>query len=207
MSNDPTVPYLPAPGAQPEGVEPLWTEPYEASDMGATFDQMAADAEAATLRFGRHFETKLHVLAAGGWMSITALDDDFHSMRIALRIAPDGEIQQAAGRMLRRPYDTCPRAVESLRLIEGSNVARPGAHRQLSERIGRTEGCLHLYDMLVVAFRSFRISKGHDIDPHYQGEHTRRTMLNFLPNMRDSCLSFATAPRAEDQQGGIAGST
>jgi len=197
MSNDPTVPYLPAPGAQPDHVEPLWTEPYEADAMGARYEQMAAEADASTLRFDRRFETKLHVLDEGGWMSITSLDDDFHSMRIALRIASDGEITQAAGRMLRRPYDTCPRAIESLALIEGANVARPGAHRQISERIARTEGCLHLYDMVVVAFRAFRISKGHDIDPNYHGEGTRRNMLNFLPNMRDSCLSFATAPRAD----------
>jgi hypothetical protein len=184
-------PYVPTPGMSADDVEPRWTEPYEASSTGEMFDSMAAEVSGGKPRFDRRFETELHVLEAGGWMSITALDDDFHSMRIALRIEADGTISQAAGRMLRRPYDTCPRAVESLRAIEGSNVARPGAHRQIGERIARTEGCLHLYDMLVVAFRAFRISKGHDIDPHYHGEKTRKMMLQMLPNMRDTCVSFA----------------
>jgi hypothetical protein len=191
-------PYVPTPGAQPDDVQPRWVDPYEATTTGEHFDSLAAEAEASTLRFDRGFKTKLYVLESGGWMSITSLDDDFHSMRIALRIAADGQITEAAGRMLRRPYDTCPRAVESLEAIVGATVARPGAHRQIGERIPRTEGCLHLYDMLVVAFRAFRISKGHDIDPHYHGEHTRKMMLQMLPNMRDTCVSFAI-DHAEDQ--------
>ncbi len=186
-----TSPYVPTPGAQADDVEPLFTEPYEATAMAGTYEQMATEAAASSKRFDRGFQTRLYTLDEGGWLSMTDLDDDFHSMRVALRIAATGEITQAAGRMLRRPYDTCPRAIESLGAIVGSSMARAGAHRQISERIERTEGCLHLYDMLVVAFRAFRISKGHDIDPHYHGEHTRKMMLQMLPNMRDTCVSFA----------------
>jgi len=173
-------------------LDPRWTEPYAATELGARYDALAAEAEAARLRFDRGFRTRLYTLDPG-WISATELDDDFHSMRVALRIDAEGVITEAAGRMHRNPYETCPRALESLRALVGANIARPSAHVQLKERIPRTEGCLHVVDMLTVAFRAFRISKGHDIPNGYAGEVTRRELLNLMPNMRDSCLSFAVA--------------
>lgn len=184
-------PYVPAPGAQPDPVTPTWTEPYEASEMATAFDAVEAEAAGLETRFDRGFRTRLYPVDAGGWLSITELDDDFHAMRIGLRIADDGVITEANGRMLRRPYFTCPRALESVAGLVGANIASSGAHRQIKPRIARTEGCLHLADMLTVAFRAFRISKGHDIEPHYAGEETRKMLLTHLPMMRDTCVSFA----------------
>jgi hypothetical protein len=183
-------PYRPAPGAPRDEVEPLWDERYDAPEQAADYDRLASEAERGTLRFDRKFRNRVFVVD-GGWVSLTDMDDDFHSMRVALRIEQDGVISTAAGRMIRNPYETCPRALESLRALQGANIARPSAHRQIKDRIARTEGCLHVVDMLTVAFRAFRISKGHDIQPDYGGEGTRRMLLNLLPNMRDTCLSFA----------------
>ncbi|MGZ4140607.1 MAG: DUF2889 domain-containing protein, partial [Actinomycetota bacterium] len=103
-------------------------------------------------------------------------------------------ITEAGGRMLRHPYDTCPRALESLRNLVGANVATPGAHNQIKERVPRTEGCLHVADMVTVAFRAFRISKGHDMPAGWKGDEARRTILNLMPNVRDTCVSFAVEP-------------
>lgn len=173
-------------------VEPRWTDgsPHEDA-AAAAYDRLVAQAQAGERRFERAFTTHLHVVE-DGWVSLTELDDDFHSMRAALRIAGDGEIVEAAGRMLRHPFDTCPRALESLAHLIGANVARPSAHHQVKERMPRREGCLHVADMLTVAFRAFRISKGHDL-PAYAGETARKEILTLLPNVRDTCVSFAIA--------------
>jgi hypothetical protein len=118
---------------------------------------------------------------------LTELDDDFHEMRIALRVAADGTILEAAGRMNRHPYDTCPRAVEALVPLAGTNVYAPKIKGQ--DRLPRSEGCLHLADMLAVAFRSFRIAKGHELP--YEGEAGRQELLLLMPRLRDTCVSFA----------------
>lgn len=174
----------------PDEITPRWTDPYAATDLGDAYDALARAAGDAQLRFSREFTTRLFVVD-DGWTSLTELDDDFHSMRVALRIATDGTIESAGGRMLRNPYETCPRALESLRHLAGANVVIAGAHNQIKQRVPRTEGCLHIVDMLTVAFRAFRISKGHDLEPHYAGEGTRRMLLNLMPTMRDTCVSFA----------------
>ncbi|MGZ4188980.1 MAG: DUF2889 domain-containing protein [Actinomycetota bacterium] len=178
----------------PDEVTPRWTSPSELADgLGADFDRLAAEGPAGELRFSREFRTRLYVMA-DGWISVTELDDDFHSMRVALRFDQTGVITEAGGRMLRHPYDTCPRALESLRNLVGANVATPGAHNQIKERVPRTEGCLHVADMVTVAFRAFRISKGHDMPAGWKGDEARRTILNLMPNVRDTCVSFAVEP-------------
>jgi hypothetical protein len=138
--------------------------------------------------FGRTFTTKIFRLE-GESLSLTTLDDDFHQMRIAMRVAPDGAIVEAVGAMNRHPYDTCPRAVESLGSLVGANVFALRTTERLSDRIPRSEGCLHLADMLSIALRSFRIAKGHEV-PH-GGEEGRRQLLDLLPALRDTCVSYA----------------
>ena len=177
---------MPSPDAKPR-----WTTPPSLSDqLGAEFDRLEALGEAGELKFDRSFITKLYEVD-GGWISWTALDDDFHSMRVALKFDGTGEIVEAGGRMLRHPYEACPRAIESLRNLIGANVARPGAHNQIKERVPRTEGCLHVADMVTVAFRAFRISKGHDMPDGWKGDDARRRIIELLPHVRDTCVSFA----------------
>ena len=171
--------------------EPRWTTPSElAPGLGADFDRLEAEGIAADLRFARDFRTKLYVVD-GGWISVTELDDDFHSMRVAMRFDQSGVVTEAGGKMLRNPYDTCPRALESLRNLVGASVMAPGAHNQIKERVPRTEGCLHVADMVTVAFRAFRISKGHDMPAGWEGDSARRRILELMPHVRDTCVSFA----------------
>jgi hypothetical protein len=172
-------------------VRPRWTTPSELADgLAETADRLEAEGRAGELKFSRDFHTQLFEVD-GGWISYTALDDDFHSMRVALKIDQTGEIVDAGGRMLRHPYETCPRAIESLRNLIGANVATPGAHNQIKDRVPRTEGCLHVVDMVTVAFRAFRISKGHDMPSGWKGDEARRRIIELLPNVRDTCVSFA----------------
>lgn len=175
----------------PDEVVPLWTTTSElAGALGDRLDRLNAEGSSGELRFSREFRTKLYVVDSG-WISVTELDDDFHSMRVALKFDEGGVITEVGGRMLRHPYDTCPRAIESLRNLIGANVAMPGAHNQIKDRVPRTEGCLHVADMITIAFRAFRISKGHDMPEGWKGDQARRTILNLMPNVRDTCVSFA----------------
>jgi hypothetical protein len=175
----------------PDEVTPLWTSPSERADgLGDQFDRLLAAGESGESRFTREFRTQLFVVE-DGWVSVTSLDDDFHSMRVALRFDSSGAVTEAGGRMLRHPYDTCPRALESLENLVGANVMAPGAHNQIKERVPRTEGCLHVADMVTVAFRAFRISKGHDMPAGWEGDSARKRILTLLPHVRDTCVSFA----------------
>ncbi|HEV2685608.1 MAG TPA: DUF2889 domain-containing protein, partial [Actinomycetota bacterium] len=115
---------------QSPDVKPKWTTPSDlAAGLAEDFDRLEALGEAGELKFGRDFRTKLYEVE-GGWVSWTALNDDFHSMRVALKFDESGVVTDAGGRMLRHPYETCPRAIESLRNLIGANVATPGAHNQ-----------------------------------------------------------------------------
>jgi len=160
-----------------------------APSIAERYEELAARADGVEQHFGRTFVTRIF-RTPDETLSLTSLDDDFHEMRIALVVGPDGVIREAAGRMNRHPYDTCPRAVESLANLVGANVFAPRASAPLRERIPRSEGCLHLADMLAIAFRAFRIAKGHDIT--YEGESGRRELLTLLPHLRDTCVSYAT---------------
>lgn len=159
----------------------------EAGDVAARWDELAALADGEPAHFDRTFRTRIYKLGDSESLSLTELDDDFHEMRSALRVAHDGFILEAAGRMNRHPYDTCPRAVEALVPLVGTNVYAPKVKGQ--DRLPRTEGCLHLADMLAVAFRSFRIAKGHELP--YEGEPGRNELLVLMPRLRDTCVSFA----------------
>jgi len=159
----------------------------EAGAVAAHWEELSALADGAEPHFERAFRTRIFKLDGHETLSLTALDDDFHEMRIALRVGRDGTILEAAGRMNRHPYDTCPRAVESVATLAGVNVFAPKS--TVRDRLPRSEGCLHLADMLAVAFRSFRIAKGHDLP--YEGETGRQELLVLLPHLRDTCASFA----------------
>ena len=160
----------------------------DAGAVASRWEELAATVDGLAPYFERSFRTRIFRDDEGS-LSLTSLDDDFHEMRIALRVGPDGVILEAAGRMNRHPYDTCPRAVESLTALAGVNVFFPKAGGGWRDRIPRSEGCLHLADMLGVAFRAFRIAKGHDIP--YSGESGRREILALMPHVRDTCVSFA----------------
>lgn len=159
----------------------------EAGAVADRWEELSALADGAEPHFERTFRTRIFKLDGHETLSLTALDDDFHEMRIALRVGRDGTILEAAGRMNRHPYDTCPRAIEALAGLNGLNVFAPKEAGK--DRLPRSEGCLHLADMLAVAFRSFRIAKGHDLP--YEGESGRNELLVILPRLRDTCVSFA----------------
>jgi DUF2889 family protein len=160
----------------------------EAGEVASRWEELASSVADAVPYFDRTFNTRIY-RDGDETLSLTTLDDDFHEMRIALRVGADGTILEAVGRMNRHPYDTCPRAVESLAGLVGANVYVPKAGGGLREMIPRSEGCLHLADMLGVAFRSYRIARGHEVP--YSGELGRREILTLMPHVRDTCVSFA----------------
>lgn len=173
----------------PDEATPRYVGPSaEAPALAARWEELASSVAGEQPYFDRTFRTRIF-RAGEEWLSLTTLDDDFHEMRIALRVGSDGSVLEATGRMNRHPFDTCPRAVSSLAGLVGLNVYLSPRGGRPSDRIPRSEGCLHLADMIGVAFRAFRISKGHDI-PH-EGEPKRIEFLQVLPHLRDTCISYA----------------
>jgi hypothetical protein len=170
--------------------EPRYAGPSaEVPAVTSRLDELESSVAGATPYFDRGFRTRIFRVDGETTLSLTTLDDDFHEMRIAMRVAPDGTIIEAVGRMNRHPYDTCPRAVLSLANLSGANVYFPKAEGGSRERIPRSEGCLHLADMLAIAFRSYRIARGHEVP--YSGESGRREIISLMPHVRDTCVSFA----------------
>ena len=163
--------------------------PPEADVVANRWDELAASVSDVAPHFERDFRTQIFRVEGDETLSLTSLDDDFHEMRIAMRVAADGTIRETAGRMNRHPYDTCPRAVMSLTSLVGANVFFPKAEGGCRDRIPRSEGCLHLADMLAIAFRSYRIAKGHEVP--WKGESGRVEILKLMPLVRDTCVSFA----------------
>jgi hypothetical protein len=175
---------MPDPGA------PRYVGPSADADVVASrWDELEASVADAAPHFERDFRTRIFRVDGDETLSLTSLDDDFHEMRIAMCVAADGTILEAAGRMNRHPYDTCPRAVISLTALAGANVYFPKAEGGCRDRIPRSEGCLHLADMLFIAFRAYRIAKGHEVP--YSGESGRLEILTLMPHVRDTCVSFA----------------
>jgi hypothetical protein len=173
-------------------VRPRHVGPSEgAGRVAARWEELVARAAGAPPRFERTFRTRI-VPLGDEWLSLTELSDDFHEMHVALRVTRDGTVVEAVGRMDRRPYDTCPRAVEALAGLVGLDVFSPGASAAASERLPRAEGCLHLADMVRVALRAFRIARGHEVE--HVGEEGRRALLELLAPLRDTCVSFAVEP-------------
>jgi hypothetical protein len=175
-------------------VEPEHVGPSpEAAGVASRYEELEGRASGLEAHFERDFRTSLFPVEEG-WLSLTALDDFFHSMRVALVIAPDGTILEAAGTMNRHPYDTCPHALESLRRLSGINLHAPGATTRTKEVVPRREGCLHVLDMLHVAYRAFWVAKGKDVDIDFEGEAGRRRLLELLPHVRNTCVSYAVKP-------------
>lgn len=175
----------------PEHIQPRWTEPSTDSPVvAAAYDDLVAEAESGAPLYARAFRARV-VAHPDGWSCLTDLDDDFHSIRIALRLAGDGTVMRAAGRMVRHPYATCPRGLDAIPGLAGVNLFAPGVMNEMKSRLPRDAGCIHAIDMLAVTLRAFRTSRAHDMEG-YSGEETRLRLMRSLPILRDSCASFAT---------------
>ncbi|MFA5890467.1 MAG: DUF2889 domain-containing protein [Actinomycetota bacterium] len=175
--------------------EPRWTDASESSaGVSAEYERLAAGVGREPARFARDVRTRVH-RHDGGSTLICELDDDFHSIRVAVRLDPSGTILASAGQIARAPYAVCPRALDSLDSLVGANILAPGIRSLLRDRIPRADGCIHLSDMLAAAFHVYRISIGHDM-PRDIDDRMRRALLKTLPLMRDSCIAFAVDRQA-----------
>lgn len=98
-------------------------------------------------------ETKVSVKEVNNYMQVTSsLKDRVHEIELVLAVAPGSmEIKAATARMIQVPYEVCTQALESLKLIIGLKI-QTGINRQVAELIGGTKGCVHLNDLLKVAF-------------------------------------------------------
>lgn len=176
--------------------EPRWHDATEVSTRTAIeYERLVADIGTKPARFTRDMQTRVY-RDGGRTTLVCTMDDDFHSMRLAVSLDGGGTIRAAGGQMLHAPYPVCPRALDALGSLVGANVLAPGIQRLLRDRIPKADGCIHLSDMLAAAFRVYRTSLGHDV-PGDVDEDMRRGLLRTLPLMRDTCVAFAIEEATE----------
>ncbi|WP_440996570.1 DUF2889 domain-containing protein [Arhodomonas sp. SL1] len=72
-----------------------------------------------------------------------------HIHDMALRVALDDDltIREAAASMDATPFPDCPGAEQAYRALVGVQIG-PGWIKAVNERIGRTAGCTHLFELL-----------------------------------------------------------
>ncbi|MDN5347012.1 MAG: hypothetical protein PWP65_576 [Clostridia bacterium] len=80
--------------------------------------------------------------------------DTYHEMEITLTIETCSRVIKAAwGRVLRSPYDLCPKTEARLQNLIGAKVAK-GVHRIVAAGVGGSEGCTHFYELVMDSLRA-----------------------------------------------------
>ncbi|NMG17310.1 DUF2889 domain-containing protein [Aromatoleum bremense] len=94
-----------------------------------------------------------------------------HHMTIAFLIDQDFTILDVEARMMAVPWPVCPEAAAAYRRLIGLHIG-PGFGRQVRERVGGTQGCAHLTDLITQVGNTYtqaswpdRVARQIAIDP------------------------------------------
>jgi hypothetical protein len=117
-----------------------------------------------------------------------------HNMRVEIKVRiADRIIVEARGQMTKTPFKICGRTISFVKNLEGLRLER-GVTRQIKEKLGRSEGCTHIYELCVEAARlSSNILLGFEVGDEEWRER-RMSDEEFIEKARefleDSCLPF-----------------
>jgi hypothetical protein len=142
-------------------------------------------------RIGIERPTKNRIIAHG------ILDDHIYSMELDVEFAlPQYEITRISGRMKRFTTPECPRADEVLQQAMGMRI-EPGLREKIKKQIGRA-GCRHYgtlliecCDAVVSASIGFARQELEDEGAPADDEAVRNRLLQMLPSLKDSCMTYA----------------
>ena len=156
--------------------------------------------------FKREIKVEMDWLDDASFEIVGSLDDNVHSVnaRLVLRY-PQYEILSAEGGITRMPYPGfCQGAYAVLTRLVGIRVGR-GFRKIASEILGGGDSCTHLHtlinDMATCAFQmNYYANKKKaetaniDWDELMKSDARRRmTILNWMPQLRNSCFTFGEA--------------
>lgn len=126
-----------------------------------------------------------HTIAAG---------EPLHEMRIRIALTPDTmEITACEASMDATPYSVCPQIATTMGRLVGLKIGK-GFLRAAALRVGGTEGCTHLRELLqpvaTVAYQTRYSLQTHDVDGK-----TRTQEADTGAGLLNSCHAYAqTSP-------------
>jgi hypothetical protein len=119
------------------------------------FEEIQGLAKHHKQTFGRIAKSEMYRLEGGRLLSVTKLHDDYHDISLGILLSPEFRIEEIAGKMDRIPYPCCEtKPLESLAALKGIGVLERGGMKRVRERIPRSVGCTHVYEMIESAFRA-----------------------------------------------------
>ncbi|QGG46747.1 DUF2889 domain-containing protein [Heliorestis convoluta] len=116
------------------------------------------------------------------------LIDTFHEISAQLTFTFQGEVIDGHAYFIRCPYDICEKSVSKMTSLRGIIVG-PGSSKQIRQAIGGGEGCEHLVEITIEAFRAFvqcrfRMDIEGVTDPFEVFE-------DFQEKLKDSCYAYS----------------
>ena len=155
--------------------------------------------------FSRSINVEMDWLDDSSFEIRGALDDNVHSLTARFKISfPDFVVSEASGELTRMPYPgICTGSVTALQGFIGEKIGR-GFRRRAGEIVGGAESCNHLHtlvtNMAACAFQmNYLAAKQRpeaeaalrelDNDP----ARKRLLVMNWMPQLRNSCYTFSEA--------------
>ncbi|MFQ6082083.1 MAG: DUF2889 domain-containing protein [Candidatus Aminicenantia bacterium] len=138
--------------------------------------------------------------------AVSRLDDDHiltraslldlsHNMNIEIKVKiSNKEIVDVEGNMTKVPFEICHKTLTLLPGIIGLRIER-GITKKLAEKLGRSSGCTHLFELAVAAVRlSANVMFGFAAGTNEWRERRRLPDKEFIqkvkPILKNSCLPF-----------------
>lgn len=107
-----------------------------------------------------------------------------------------GRIEDVDAVMAKRPYrDLCPRALDNVQKLKGQLIA-PGILRQITQLVGRSEGCVHLAEIFQAAVgftATVLINKRSGLDDETVSDEQEH-FNKWLPILKNTCQVFREEP-------------
>src|SRR4030067_2332723 len=94
-------------------------------------------------------------LEEGKTLAPPRMPDDYHDMTLAILLDGSYRIEAIGGKMDRIPYPCCEdKPLAMLSNLTGISVLERGGLKKVKERIPRTAGGRHVYEMIESTFRA-----------------------------------------------------
>jgi len=146
--------------------------------------------------FGRIVKCEMYKIEEGRMLALSRMHDDYHDMNLAILLDDGFRIEEIGGKMERIPYPCCEKKpMEMLSALKGIAVLERGGLRKVKERIPRTLGCTHVYEMIESTFRAIFVGSYSIHGQKWEGvldldlEENRQLGLQ-SPALVDTCYAF-----------------
>lgn len=126
-----------------------------------------------------------------------SLFDLEHSFHAELLVdIQSGRIEDVAATMAKRPYATyCPRALDNVQTLKGETIGH-GIMRRIVQRVGRSEGCVHLVEIFQAAIgftATVLIGRRSGLEGEFAASE-EESRQRWFPILKNTCQVFRVDP-------------